>query len=166
MTAVRPFLPDDAEACRRLWEELTVWHREIFDSPEIGGTDPGRAFDEHLATVGPGNLWVAEDEGAIVGLAGLVPGVEAELEPVVVAVGHRGRGIGRLLAEAVVGAARERGARTIKVCPVGRNVEAVRFFHRLGFDVLFPLELGMDLVDRDRDVWVPGEHVAGRDFRV
>ena len=135
------------------------------ESPEIGGADPGRAFDEHFATVGPENLWVAEDEGAIVGLAGLVPGVEAELEPVVVAGGHRGRGIGRLLAEAVVHAARERGARTIKVRPVGRNVEAVRFFHRLGFDVLFQLELGMDLVDRDREVWVPGEHVAGRDFR-
>ena len=165
MTVVRPFAPHDTEACRRLWEELTEWHREIFESPEIGGADPGRAFDEHLATVGPENLWVAEDEGAIVGLAGLVPGVEAELEPVVVAGGHRGRGIGRLLAEAVVHAARERGARTIKVRPVGRNVEAVRFFHRLGFDVLFQLELGMDLVDREREVWVPGERVAGRDFR-
>lgn len=166
MTIVRPFAPHDTEACRRLWEELTGWHREIFDSPEIGGADPGRAFDEHLANVGPENLWVAEDERAIVGLAGLVPGVEAELEPVVVAGDHRGRGIGRMLAGAVVGAARARGARTIKVRPVGRNVQAVRFFHRLGFDVIFQLELGMDLVDRDREVWVPGEHVAGRDFRV
>ena len=70
-----------------------------------------------------------------------------------------------MLAEAVVDAARERGARTVKVRPVGRNVEAVRFFHGLGFDILFQLELGMDLVDRGREVWVPGERVAGRDFR-
>jgi len=165
MTFIRPFAPHDAETCRRLWEELTEWHREIFDSPEIGGEEPGRAFDEHLVTVGPENLWVAEDEGKIVGLAGLVTGVEAELEPVVVAGDHRGRGIGRMLAEAVVDAARERGARTVKVRPVGRNVEAVRFFHGLGFDILFQLELGMDLVDRGREVWVPGERVAGRDFR-
>jgi GNAT superfamily N-acetyltransferase len=165
MTVVRPFELRDTEACRRLWEDLTEWHRQIFASPEIGGDDPGRAFDDHLTKVGPENLWVAENEGEVVGLAGLIPGVESELEPVVVAAHHRRRGVGRLLAEAVVNAARERGARTIHVRPVGRNVDAVRFFHRLGFDILFQLELGMDFVDRDRDVWVPGEQIAGRQFR-
>ena len=165
MVAVRPFEPRDAEPCRRLWEELTEWHRRIFDSPEIGGDDPGRGFDEHLAKIGPENLWVAELEEEVVGLAGLVPGDDSELEPVVVAAQHRQRGIGRLLATAVVDAARERGARTVHVRPVGRNVEAIRFFHELGFDILFQLELGMDLVDRGRDVWVPGERLAGRDFR-
>ena len=165
MVAVRPFEPRDAEPCRRLWEELTEWHRRIFDSPEIGGDDPGRGFDEHLAKVGPENLWVAELEEEVVGLAGLIPGDDSELEPVVVAAQHRQRGIGRLLATAVVAAARERGARTVHVRPVGRNVEAIRFFHELGFDILFQLELGMDLVDRGRDVWVPGERLAGRDFR-
>lgn len=165
MVVVRPFEPHDADACRRLWEELTDWHRRIFESPEIGGEDPGRAFDEHLAKVGPENVWVAELDRHVVGLAGLIPGVESELEPVVVAEQHRQRGIGRLLAETVVTAARERGARTVQVRPVARNVEAVRFFHELGFDILFQLELGMDLVARERDVWVRGERLAERDFR-
>ena len=165
MPAVRPFESRDTEACRRLWEDLTGWHRQIFASPEIGGDDPGRAFDDHVAKVGPENLWVAEHEGEVVGLAGLIPGVESELEPVAVATHHRRRGVGRLLAEAVVNAARERGARTIHVRPVGRNTEAVRFFHELGFDILFQLELGMDLVERDRDMWMPGERIAGREFR-
>lgn len=163
--AVRPFEPRDANACRRLWEELTELHRQIFDSPEIGGDDPGRAFDEHLAKIGPDNVWVAEFEGEVVGLAGLIPGDESELEPIVVAEQHRHQGIGRLLATAAITAARERGARTVQVRPVGRNVEAIRFFHRIGFDILFQLELGMDLVDREREVWVPGEHLAERDFR-
>ena len=145
--------------------ELTEWHRRIFDSPEIGGDDPGRAFDDHLAKIGAGNLWVAELESEVVGLAGLIPGDEPELEPVVVATRQRKRGIGRLLVAAVVTAARERGARTIQVRPVGRNVDAVRFFHAMGFDILFQLELGMDLVDREREVWVPGERLAERDFR-
>ena len=148
-----------------MWEELTAWHRQIFDSPEIGGDDPGRAFDEHLAKIGPDNVWVAEFEGQVVGLAGLIPGVESELEPIVVAEQHRHRGFGRLLAAAVITEARERGARTVQVHPVGRNVEAVRFFHELGFDILFQLELGMDLVDRDREVWVRGERIAEREFR-
>ena len=100
----------------------------------------------------------------MVGLAGLIPDV-FELEPVVVAEQHRGQGVGRLLAEAVISAARERGARTIQVRPVGRNVEAIRFFHELGFDVLDQVQLSMDIVDRERDPWITGERLADRDFR-
>jgi hypothetical protein len=76
VASVRPFESRDTDACRRLWEELTEWHRQIFDSPEIGGDDPGRAFDEHLAKIGPENVWVAEFEGQVVGLVGLIPGTE------------------------------------------------------------------------------------------
>ena len=100
----------------------------------------------------------------MVGLAGLIPEA-SELEPVVVSEQHRGQGIGRLLAEAVISAAREGGARTIQVRPVGRNVEAVRFFHELGFDILDQLQLRVDLVERERDPWIPGERLADRDFR-
>jgi GNAT superfamily N-acetyltransferase len=164
VATVRGYEPRDLEACRGLWVELTQWHRDIFDSPEIGGDDPGRAFDEHLAKVGAENIWVAEVEGRVIGLAGLIPD-PSELEPVVVSEAHRGHGIGRLLAETVVSAARERGARTIQVRPVGRNVEAIRFFHELGFDTLYRLELGMDLVERDREIWKLGERLADRDFR-
>jgi GNAT superfamily N-acetyltransferase len=164
VATVRGYEPRDLEACRGLWVELTQKHRDIFDSPEIGGEDPGRAFDEHLAKVGAERIWVAEVQGRVVGLAGLIP-EPAELEPVVVSEQHRGQGVGRLLADAVVSAARQGGARQLQVRPVARNVEAVRFFHELGFDVLYQLELGMDLVERDREVWVPGERLAERDFR-
>jgi len=164
VATIRGYEPRDLEACRELWVELTQWHRDIFDAPEIGGDDPGRAFDEHLAKVGQENVWVAELAGQVVGLAGLIPDVP-ELEPVVVAEQHRGQGIGRLLAEAVISAVRERGARTVQVRPVARNIEAVRFFHELGFDVLDQLQLSMDLVDRARDPWIPGERLADRDFR-
>jgi N-acetylglutamate synthase-like GNAT family acetyltransferase len=164
VATVRGYEPRDLEACRGLWVELTQRHRDIFDSPEIGGEDPGSAFDEHLAKVGAENIWVAEDEGRVVGLAGLIPDVP-ELEPVVVSKQHRGKGVGRLLAEAVISTARERGARQLQVRPVGRNVEAIRFFHELGFDILFQVELGMNLIDRERDTWRPGETLAGRTFR-
>ena len=164
MATVRGYEPRDLEACRGLWVELTQWHRDIFDAPEIGGDDPGRAFDEHLSKLGAENIWVAEVDGQVAGLAGMIPDA-FELEPVVVSGRHRGQGIGRLLAEAVISAAREQGARTIQVRPVARNVEAVRFFHELGFDVLDQLQLGMDLVDRERDPWIPGERLADRDFR-
>ncbi|HLF67765.1 MAG TPA: GNAT family N-acetyltransferase [Gaiellaceae bacterium] len=167
MVVIRSYGPSDLDACRRLWVELTEWHRSIYESPSIGGDDPGRQFDEHLARVGPGNIRVAELDGEVVGLAGLVPEARtAELEPVVVAEQQRGRGIGRRLAESVIGEARERGLRQIVVRPVARNADAIRFFHGLGFDVLGQLELVLDLVERETEVWQAGERVADLDFRV
>ena len=49
---------------------------------------------------------MAELEGEVVGLAGLIPGDEPELEPIVVAERQRQQGVGRLLVAAVVTAAR------------------------------------------------------------
>lgn len=171
MVVIRAYDPSDLETCRRLWVELTEWHRSIYGSTAIGGDDPGRQFDEHLGRVGSGNIWVGELDGEVVGMAGLIPGdgtaeLEAELEPVVVAEGHRGRGIGRSLSDHVIAHVREQGVRQLVVKPVARNAEAIRFFHRLGFDVLGQLELVLDLVERETEVWRAGERVAEREFRV
>ena len=165
VATVRGYEPEDLNACRELWVELTQWHRDIFDAPEIGGDDPGKTFDEHLAKIGAENVWVAEVDGEPVGLAGLISEPDFELEPIVVSERHRQTGVGRLLAQAVIAAARERGARTVQVRPVGRNVEAIRFFHDLGFDILGHVQLELDLAERERDPWVPGERIADRDFR-
>jgi len=168
MVTIRSYEPRDLEACRSLWLELTDWHREIYESPSIGGDDPGRFFDEHLERVGAGNIWVAEDDGGqLVGLAGLISGESsAELEPLVVASGHRSRGVGRKLAETVVASARRSGARTVEVRPAARNAQAIRFFHGIGFDVLGQLELRLDLVEREPELWREGERLADRTFRV
>ena len=162
---VRGYRDADLSSCRALWVELTQWHRDIYDAPEIGGDDPGSFFDEHLARVGAGNLWVAEEDGAVVGFAGLIPDERAaELEPIVVGAGRRGRGIGRALAAAVLGEARARGLRRVRARPAARNAEAIRFFHAQGFGVLGQIELIYDLVAPER--WRPGEEIAGRDFDV
>jgi GNAT superfamily N-acetyltransferase len=164
---IRSYTPDDLDMCRALWAELTEWHRSIYHSPEIGGSDPGRYFDEHLERVGLENIWVAEAGGQVVGLAGMIHGeVEAELEPLVVSEAYRGTGIGRQLAEAVIAAARRRGVRQLIVRPVARNAPAIQFFHQLGFDILGHIELFMDFTPADHQVWKPGERLAGRDFRI
>ena len=38
---IRGYEARDLEACRALWVELTVWHREIYGNPGIGGAEPG-----------------------------------------------------------------------------------------------------------------------------
>lgn len=163
---VRPYASDDLEACRGLWVELTMWHRDLYETLDIGGEEPGRLFDAHLERVGEENVWVAERGGEVVGLAGLIPAEgEPELEPLVVTERSRGRGIGRRLAEAVVREARARGARFLRVRPTARNHDALRVFHRLGFDILGHIELLMDFRGEERQRWEAGPRLADRDFR-
>ena len=164
---IRSFEVGDIDACRRLWVELTEWHRQIYDSPGLGGDDPGAKFDEHLDRVGPEHIWIAESDGAAIGMSALIasPG-EAELEPIIVTPRWRGRGVGEALARAVIDAARQRGERQVITKPVARNDAGLRFFHRLGFDALGQLELIADLRPLEEQVWRVGPVLAGRDFRL
>jgi ribosomal protein S18 acetylase RimI-like enzyme len=165
--AIRAYRKADLGDCRALWAELTEWHRQLYGDPEIGGADPGAAFDGYLSEAGEEGVFVAEVEGRIVGLAGLIVRGEdrGELEPTVVSERFRRQGIGRELTEAVIGAARARRLRRLTVRPVGRNAAAIRFFYQVGFDVLgrvdLQLELAPDRIDRR-----PGEELAGRRFRI
>lgn len=161
---IRAYEDDDLSACRALWSELTQTHRDLYDDQSFGGDDPGRGFDRYLAQDRPERLWVAEADGRVIGLAGLlVTEGRAELEPIVVAGDARDGGAGRRLAEAVVASARELGFPRIRVRPVGRNTEAIRFFHSVGFDVLGRVDLRLDLEEIRR---LSGERIAGRDFNV
>ena len=85
-----------------------------------------------------------------------------ELEPVVVSERVRGRGVGRALVERVVGEARVRGLPRVRVRPVARNDDAIRFFHAAGFDVAARVELQLDFEDRE---WSRSVELASRSFR-
>jgi GNAT superfamily N-acetyltransferase len=67
------------------------------------------------------------------------------IEPVVVGSAWRGRGVGTALLAHVRRAATERGHRWLMLKPVGRNIDAIRFFHREGFGTLGQIELLSDL---------------------
>lgn len=117
---IRGFEASDTEACRQLWVELTEWHRHIYESPAIGGDDPGRKFDEHLDRVGAANIWLAERDGKPVGMTGLIPAEsESELEPIVVSPSWRGQGIGVALAR-TVSTLRGNGG-SLRDCEAGRT---------------------------------------------
>jgi GNAT superfamily N-acetyltransferase len=149
MAIVRAYQPDDLSACRRLWEVLTERHRLIYDDPSIGGDDAGSFFDAHLARVGPDNIWVAEEDGAVVGMSGLIVGDgEAEIEPVVVEEALRSRGIGTLLLNEGVARAKRLGVQYLNIAPVARNSRAIELFVRAGFRLVGHLQLFIELEGR------------------
>jgi GNAT superfamily N-acetyltransferase len=155
--AVRPYRPTDHSAGRRLWEELTEHHRELYDDPGLGGADPGAGFDEYLTRLDVSGVWVADHpEDGVVGLVGLLlKGRAGVVEPVVVGERHRGRGIGRALLGHLAEEARRRGLRYLTITPVARNVSAIQSLHAAGYEVISGVELTLDLARRNHE-WRDG----------
>ncbi len=166
---IRNYADRDLETCRGLWAQLTEWHRVIYDSPGIGGDNPGMQFDEHLAKVGRQRIWLAERDGVVVGMTGLQPGSDEstlEIEPIIVTPEARGAGVGRALIVHLVEVIRNEGHRDLNVKVVGRNSDAIRFYHDLGFDKIGYFELFLDTRPETDQPWRDGETIAGRRFRV
>jgi GNAT superfamily N-acetyltransferase len=162
---VRLYQSSDLERCRRLWADMTERHRVIYEDPTIGGDNPGLEFDCHLARVGPERVWVAVSEEAILGFVSLlVQGEEAEVEPIVVSVDARGRGIGKLLLEKAIDEAKALGILCLSVKPVARNKEAISFFHEAGFRTLGHIQLFMWLGPSFTGQWKPGPILFGKVF--
>jgi GNAT superfamily N-acetyltransferase len=163
---VRPYHESDHPSCRSLWVELTEHHRRIYGDHTIGGDDPGAAFDEYLSTPERVGSWVAEVNGRVAGLTGLLDhGQSGEIEPVVVTAELRGGGVGRALIRRVVDEASARGHAYLAIRPVARNTSAIQAFHAAGFRTLGGhVDLTMDLTER-RHTWLPAVPLHGLDFR-
>ena len=159
---IQKYQNNDRERCRALWKELTEWHREIYQDPTIGGEHPEDYFDKHLVTVGPEQLWVAIHNSTVVGLVGLIlNGEEAEIEPLIVSKAYRRKGIGTKLIETVVSEAHKKEVKFLNIKPVARNINTIKFLHKLGFKNLGHINLFMDLSNRS---WKSGLEIFGCKF--
>jgi GNAT superfamily N-acetyltransferase len=161
---IREYASGDYDACRALWRELTERHRDIYGDASIGGEDPGSGIDAYLANPRRRGSWVAEVQGEVVALAGLmVMDEEAEIEPVVVAARCRSRGIGKTLVEHVVAQAKDMGVAYVSVRPVARNKEAIAFFVAMGFDQLGHIELFQGLSRTHGTKWTARISIHGNE---
>jgi len=142
---VRPYRPQDHAAGRALWVELAERRSGLYG--RSAGADPGAGFEDYLTRLDLSGIWVAEspDEG-IIGLVGLLMlGTSGEVEPIVVAVQHRGAGVGAALLKHVTGEAKKRSLARLTIRPESRNVEALKSLHAAGFDLLSAVEISLDL---------------------
>jgi GNAT superfamily N-acetyltransferase len=165
---IRGYSSADLESCRALWFELTEAHRIIYDDPTIGGDDPGAYFDKHLELVGPERIWIAEINGEVAGMVGLMrnphDGTSNVVEPIVVKKEHRGKGIGRKLLEYVVENARRSGAHFLTIQPVARNLKAMQLFHDFGFKALGNIDMVIELTEEKKIAWKPGIKIHDLEF--
>jgi len=165
---IRDYRTTDFSVCRCLWEELTAHHSKIYEDPSIGGDDPGQGFELFINNAQRRAAWVAEVEGRVVACAGLLifeNGKEAEIEPVIVSVDYRGKGIGAKLIRRAVQEAEKFGVHILSVRPVARNEEALRFFVREGFNLVGYIDLFQQLSGSSYKKWKPGIIIHGNQLR-
>lgn len=124
--------PERIEQVRALFREYQRW----VDEPCCFA-----GFERELAELpgeyGPpaGRLLLALEDGAPAGCAALRPlaGRACEMKRLYVRPAHRGRGLGRRLAEAMVGAARAAGCRALVLDTLPKMAPAIALYGALGF---------------------------------
>ena len=99
-----------------------------------------RALEKILSDESVGTVYVARDEGQVVGMASLLytvstaeGGIAALLEDLVVQPTHRGQGIATALAAFAIAEARSRGVLRITLLTDMQNERAQELYRRLGF---------------------------------
>jgi ribosomal protein S18 acetylase RimI-like enzyme len=164
---IREYRTSDFEICRAIYGELSQHYAEIYEDPAIAGEDPGRGFEPYLNNPRRQGIWVAEVDGLVVGIAGLLihPEEGGEVEPVVVSLPYRSRGIGSMLTKHVVEEARKAEVRFLSVRPTARNIRAISLYVRLGFDLVGQIDLFQDLSSSSGRKWKPGIEVHGNKLR-
>ncbi|HZE38611.1 MAG TPA: GNAT family N-acetyltransferase [Stackebrandtia sp.] len=162
---IRGYRPaDDHPACRGLWVELTQAHRGFYDDDSIGGNDPGAEFEEYLTRLELSGMWVAEDDGEVIGFTGLlVRGRHGEVEPLVVGESVRREGVGTALLERVAEEAGRRGLEYLTIQPVTRNIAGLHCFHDAGYTAMSQVTLTKDLAERPHE-WRDGIELHGLRF--
>ena len=96
--------------------------------------DSEQQIDTYL---GLGTVFVAEDDGEIIGHLQLITGDDAaELKSMAVAENRRGTGVGRALVRAALEHCRQNAATRLLVATAAADVGNLRFYQRQGFRML------------------------------
>lgn len=167
--AIREYKDADYAACITLYKELAQRHAEVYEDPSIAAHDFTCVFDEFLGRSDRQGAWVAEIDGRVVGLVGLLDRVGekgvCEVEPLVVSGEYRNKGIGSKLVEYVKEEAKTKGYRFFSIRPELRNEEAFKLYVKLGFNLVGGVELFQDLLPERGRKWQSGIEILGHKLR-
>lgn len=159
---IRKYTDADHINCVALCQELAEHHADIYDVPHSILRTQGAWLDELLQKDGFAGFWLAEVQGVVLGMCGLiVSGLEGEIEPIVVSSTSRNKGIGTSLINHVIQEAKIRKVRYLSIRPVARNEEAIALFIRLGFNLVGSIDLFQDLEHKSDRTWKSGLTIFG-----
>ena len=124
------FRPEHAAAFEALNRAWLVGHGLLEPADEPHLTDPNGTI-----IAAGGRIYVAVENGIVIGTCGIAPHGPGEFEVLKLAVAEsaRGRGIGMQLLVACLDFARGQGARRITLISNSRLVAARRLYERVGF---------------------------------
>ena len=133
---VRPATSDDAEASARLLAAVAE-EGSIAAEPPVDVEARAEKFREIIESGGPGTLLILEDDGRVIGHAGLheldTPGVLTF--GMAVLPEARGRGGGRALLDAILEHARSCGVHKVELEVWPDNARAIALYVSAGFEV-------------------------------
>jgi ribosomal protein S18 acetylase RimI-like enzyme len=139
---IRPAHPADTTAVREVVRAAYARYETRMEKP------PAPVLADYESLVADGDVWVADVEGAVVGVLVIRPsGAALELENVAVAPGHQGLGHGRALIDFAERRARELGLQAVELYTNEAMVENLRLYPALGY-----VETGRRLEDGYRRV--------------
>ena len=126
---IRPAQPGDAEAIRQLI--LNSYGHYVARL----GKPPGPMLDDYVRRVADGQVWVLDNEGALLGALVLedVEGGALLLDNVAVDPSAQGKGHGRALMAFADEEARRRGHREVRLYTHALMTENQALYRRLGF---------------------------------
>jgi putative acetyltransferase len=124
-----PYRPEHAEAFDTLNRAWLVGHGLLESADELHLRHP-----ETIIAAG-GQIFVAIDDGTVIGTCAVMPHGPGEFELVKLAVSPvaQGRGIGRELVACTVDFARQQGAQRVTLLSSSRLAAALRLYERAGF---------------------------------
>lgn len=119
-------------------DELVAAFETLIPQLSTSSPTPGRDLLTELVEGADTVVFLARLDGSIVGSLTLafyrIPtGMKAWIEDVVVDDAARGHGVGRLLSEAALDVARERGAKNVSLTSRPSRESANRLYQRIGF---------------------------------
>jgi GNAT superfamily N-acetyltransferase len=164
---IRKYRSSDFEVCYALWKELSQYHMELYQCPELAGPDPGLGFKLYLKNPDRKGTWVAEINGHVVGFSGLLMGspVHSELEPMIVSEKYRGHGVSTALMKRVVHEAKKAGVWFISVYPGARNQVAFNRYVKGGFKNIWTVGLIQELNPPGKPIqWQQGIKIHGNEL--
>lgn len=127
---IEPYRPEYARAFEELNRAWLVGNGLLEPADEPNLTNP----DETIIGSG-GQIFVAVEDGTVIGTCAVVPHGDGEFELVKLAVApaKQGQGIGRELVDSCLNFARGEGARRVSLISNSRLEAALRLYERAGF---------------------------------